>query len=327
MGALFFYSLMGIAMRLLSTALALAISSVALAAVPDQKPHLHNSAMAFAEFWDANKDKPAAEQLAAFRAQVAPTYPGFYDVRRFKGQLTPLQYDQRIEGAIRDFPAIRTDYLRKAREFSGQLPGYMATFKAAFPDFQPPEDIYVLHALGEMDGGMREIGGKPVMIFGVDGMVKYHGKGKESAFFHHELFHVYHRPLMQECEDAGIWAHLWKEGLAVHVSKVLNPDADEQELLLDVPNHMAAQTRAVLPAALAQLESVLDNTDDETYASLFYGSGNAGTLPKRRGYYLGYLVAQDAGKTRDLRELARLSCAQVKELVHATVGRLRTHAN
>lgn len=314
-------------MRLISIVLAAAVSASALAAAPDARPHLHNSAMAFTEFWDANKDKPAAEQVAAFKASVAPVYPGFYDAARLKDFLTPAQYDQRIENAIKDFPGIRTEYVRKARQFGAELPRYTATFQAAFPDFQPPEDIYVLHSLGEMDGGMRHIGGKTVMVFGVDSMVKYHGNGNESAFFHHELFHIHHRNAMGDCGDAGIWANLWSEGLAVHVSKVLNPDANEQELLLEVPNHMAAQTRAVLPAALAQLEDVLDKTDERTYAGLFYGSGDAGNLPKRRGYYLGYLVAQEAGKRRSIQELARLSCGQVKELVHATVHELRVAAH
>jgi hypothetical protein len=311
-------------MRLLSITLAAALSATALAATPDDRPHLHNSALRFAEFWDANKDKPADAQVAAFKAQVAPVYPGFYSAERRKNQLTPAQYDAAIESAIKEFPAIRTAYIDKARQFQAELPGYTASFKAAFPDFQPPEDIYVLHSLGEMDGGMRQIDGKVVMIFGVDSMVKYHGTGRESAFFHHELFHIYHRPAMEACEDGGIWANLWREGLAVHVSKVLNPDANDVELLLDFPNHMAVQTRAVLPAALAQLESVLDKTDDETYAGLFYGSGNAGNLPKRRGYYLGYLVAQEAGKTRSMQELAKLQCPQIRELVHTTVSKLRT---
>ena len=59
--------------------------------------------------------------------------------------------------APKDFPTIRTEYVRKAQRFGAELPGYMASFKAVFPDFQPPDDIYVLHSLGEMDGGMRVI--------------------------------------------------------------------------------------------------------------------------------------------------------------------------
>jgi hypothetical protein len=313
-------------MRLLPIALAAALTSSAFAAARDDRPHLHNSAMTFVEFWDANKDKPAAEQVTAFKAQVAPVYPGFYSAERRKSDYTPAQYDGLIESAVKEFPAIRTDYIRKAQQFQLELPRYTASFKAAFPDFQPPEDIYILHSLAEMDGGMRWIDGKGVLIFGVDGMVKYHGTGKEAAFFHHELFHTYHHPQMAGCGDATIWSNLWTEGLAVYVSKVLNPDANEREMLVDLPDHMAERTRAVLPAAWAQLDTVLDNNDYRTYVILFNMRGDADKLPKRRGYYLGYLVAQEAARTHSIQELAGLQCEQARQLVHATVHRLRTSA-
>lgn len=317
----------GIFMRLLSLVLAAAVSTSALAADPRETPRLHNSAMLFTQFWDANKDKPAPEQVAAFKAGVAPAFPAFYSRERFKGEYTQAQYDGLIEAAIKDFPAIRTAYVNKAQQFGTELPKYVSTFTKTFPDFQLPEDIYVLHSLGEMDGGVRTVDGKSYFIFGVDAMTKYHGDGSESAFFHHELFHVYHAPYMAECDGAGIWANLWTEGLAVYVSKVLNPEANEKELLLDVPDNMAARTRAVLPESLAQLESVLDKNDDHTFAGLFFRRGDAGNLPKRRGYYLGYLVAQEAGKTRDIRELAKLSCGQVKDIVFSAVHELRAHAH
>jgi uncharacterized protein YjaZ len=85
---------------------------------------------------------------------------------------------------------------------------------------------------------------------------------------------------------------------------------------------MAARTRAMLPQALAHVESVLDKNDDTTYENLFLLRGK-GELPKRSGYYLGYLIAQDAAKTHGLQQMAKMECGQVKELVHATVKRMR----
>lgn len=313
-------------MRFLSFVLAAAVSTPAFAANPGEIPRLHNSAMVFTQFWDANKDKDAAAQVAAFKDTVAPVFPGFYNPARLQGMFTPSQYDGLIEGAIKEFPAIRGEYVRKAQQFESELPKYTATFKGMFPDFEPPEDIYVLHSLGEMDGGMRHIDGKSTMIFGVDSMVKFHGAGSEAAFFHHEIFHMHHSRVAEHCDDGAIWTSLWAEGLAVHVAKLLNPAASDKELLLEVPDDMATRTRAMLPEALAQLEDVLDNTDEPSYADLFSRRGEAGKLPKRRGYYLGYLVAREAGKTRDVRELARLGCGQVKSLVHSTVHSLRATA-
>jgi hypothetical protein len=309
-------------MRRLLFVLGLTVSSLVAAAESNHLPVVHNSAMRFVEFWDANKDKPKAEQLAQFKAQVAPRVPGFYEIERFGGEFTQQQLDAHIDGAIAEFPMIREAYIKKAQQFETELPQYIASFKARFPDYEPSGEMLVLHSLGEMDGGTRWINGKLYLVFGIDGMVKYHGAGNESAFFHHELFHTYHK--MEGCGDYSVWAALWQEGLATYVSRVMNPDANAVELLLDMPDHMADQTQAVLPAALAQLESVLDKNDFDTYASLFYSRGDGNGLPRRRGYYLGYLVAQEAAKTQDLQALAKLGCAAVRELVHKKVRELRS---
>lgn len=310
-------------MRLLHLLIAAAFSTSAIAADVADKPRLHDSATLFAQVWEANQDKPAAQQVAAFKAQVAPAFPGFYKADRFKGLYTPEQYDGVIDTALKEFPAMRAAYAKKAQQFSAELPAYVASFRKVFTDFEPPEDIYVLHSLGEMDGGMRKIDGKTVAIFGIDSMVKYHGDMDETAFFHHELFHFHHSRVAEDCGNAGIWSNLWAEGLAVYASKVLNPQADDKAMLLEIPNNMAARTRAALPEAFAHLEGVLDKNDDATFASLFLRRGETPTLPGRRGYYLGYLVAQEAGKTHDIRDMAKMKCSQARELVFLTVHTLR----
>jgi hypothetical protein len=308
-----------------------ALASAAEAAVQpvESKPQVRNIAKAFADFWEASKDKPKAEQLAGFKARVASGFPGFYSIERVDGDDPQGQWDARVEGAITDFPAIRGEYLRKTQQFETELPKHVATFKAWFPDYRQSGDIYVLHSLGEMDGGMRTIGGKNYLIFGVDAMVKYHGAGNESAFFHHELFHTYHLSSMGSCGDRWpIWTSLWLEGLATYVSKAMNPDANDNELLLELPDGMAERTKAVLPAALEQLEKVLDSEDGATYSGLFLSKGGDNTgLPRRRGYYLGYLVATQAAKTHSVQELASLKCEQVRDLVHSSVRALRDAAH
>jgi hypothetical protein len=296
---------------------ALLFSAAACAHAGDA-PGVHNIAQSFADFYDANKDKPEAEQLAAFRKDVASGYPAFYGVERYKGE--------HILKTIKAFAGIREDYIRKTQQFDAELPRYIDSFKAWFPDFQPTRETWVLHSLGEMDGGTRTLDGKDVLIFGIDGMVRYHGKGNESAFFHHELFHTYHDKAMAGCngDEEPMWAMLWQEGLATYVSHVMNPEANDSELLLAFPDNMAERTRKVLPAAFADLEKVLDTRDTSVYRNLFTTGGKAtGELPARRGYYLGYLVAQEAARERSVQALAKLDCQGAHALVTATVARLR----
>jgi len=279
-----------------------------------EAPQVHKIALSFVDFWDANKDKPAPEQLAAFHRDVAPGFPAFYGNK-----------DAMIEKAVQQFPGIREAYLRQARQFDADLPRYLASFKAAFPDYQLTRDIYVLHSLGEMDGGTRTLNGKNVLIFGIDGMVRYHAPGSDpSAFFHHELFHTYHENVMEACDGdvVPVWANLWMEGLAVYVSKVLNPAANDEELELDFPRGIAEPTRQAARAGMMHLETVLESSNPNVVGALFSTGKDATNLPSRRGYYLGYLVAQEAGKRHSMQDLATLDCKRAHALVVSTVHAL-----
>lgn len=70
-------------------------------------------------------------------------------------------------------------------------------------------------------------------------------------------------------------------------------------MLLDLPKGSANRVRARIYASLAQLEQVLDSSDRQQYANLFQMDGRSDDgLQPRRGYMLGYLIAQELGKSR-----------------------------
>jgi len=280
----------------------------------------------FVDLWDASKDLPSEQRVARFKTDIAVRFPEFYGVERYAGAVTEAEQDKRIANAIEKFGPLREAYLAKLTQFDQDLPRHIASFTAAFPDYRPSGETWLLHSLGEMDGGTREFKGKQYLIFGVDGMVRYHGTSNEAAFFHHELFHTYHQKSFGDCAQSGVWEPLWIEGLAVHVSKVLNPDASLKEMLLDMPEGLVARTDEKLAASFAQLESILASTDVKYAAPLFqFGKDDTGLIP-RRGYYLGYLVARELGKTRDIQTLGKLSCEEARPLVFATVHQLRLEA-
>lgn len=278
-----------------------------------------NSAEAFATLWDATASLPEAERIAAFKADLTGRLPAFYGPARFD---TPEQQDslnQRIADSITAFPSIREAYLAKAAGFESQLARNVGTFRAAFPDFQLTAPIALVHSLGEMDGGTREQDGQTWLIFGVDGMVRYHPYADESAFFHHELFHTYHR-LDDACLE--VVCNLWTEGLAVYVADQLNPDAGDAELLLTIPENLVPGTQARLGEAFAHLGGVLESQDEAVMGALFSFSQDETGLPPRRGYYLGFLVATELAKGRTLTELARMPMSEGRPLIAEAVKTL-----
>ena len=294
-----------------------------IASAAQAAPQVHDRASNFAAFWERTRDIPIAKRVALFKRDIAPTFAPFYGIERYGGQRTQEQQDRLIEHALLNFAPIRDAFVKKASGSEQELRRHVATISRHFPDYRPDIDVYLVHSLGEMDGGTRSLAGRDYLVFGLDMMARLHGTADESAFYQHELFHTYHRQQLGDCDDGQVWSSLWKEGLATHVSQVLNPGADESQLLLDFPAGMPARTRAVLPQALQQLRSVWTSDDGRTWGGLFHSRTDDGTgLPGRRGYYLGYLVAREAGKRFSIQALAKLDCAASRSVAAATLERL-----
>ncbi|KQV90096.1 hypothetical protein ASD15_25835 [Massilia sp. Root351] len=285
---------------------------------------VHSLAREFVTFWDGSQGMPEAQRVAAFKTQIGARFPEFYGTERYAGTRTQAEQDELIRRNLAGFGPMRQAYLDKVARFDADLPRHIATFTAAFPEFKPTVSTYFVHSLGEMDGGTRELNGRNYLIFGADGMVRYHGAGDEAAFFHHELFHIHHAAQAVNCDDDRLADRLWTEGLATYMSKVMNPQASDQEMLLDLPKGSADLVRSRIYASLAQLEQVLDSGDRQQFASLFLMDGRSeGGLPPRRGYMLGYLIAQELGKSRSPAQLAKLSCAEARPLMAAAIRSLQ----
>lgn len=311
-------------MTMQSTLRKLILLSSLLAGAAQAAPPIKDLSIAFDEFYQRTELMPLPARVEAFRRSIGTRFPQFYGDERI--DYSHAEQDERIGAAIVKYPAIRDVYLKKARAFKAQLARYVDEFQVRFPDYRFGGEIWLLHSLSEMDGGTRNFAGRPYLIFGADGLARYHAAGDDGAFFHHELFHTYQQPAVRDCGDDRVWSALWSEGLAIHVSQLMHPQATEKELLVDFPAGTVAKTRAALPAAWTQLESALDSQDPLIMASLFQMSSRDKSLPQRRGYYLGYLVAQEAAKSRDVAELAKLGCGPARELVTSTVRKLRAEA-
>jgi hypothetical protein len=277
----------------------------------------------FTAFWDATKDLPMEQRVAAFHRTVEPKFPEFYDAARLAIPGKPDSQDARIAAAIAGFPAIREKYVAKVAAFDATLRENAASFVKAFPDYVPTVSVALVHSLGEMDGGGRMLQGKDGakkawLIFGADVMAQVHDFPDESAFFHHELFHTYHHAA-DNCET--VICALWQEGLAVYVASVLHPQAGLPELLLNIPPEMVSATEAKRREAFAQLAGVIDSTDETVLGGLFMFGDDGSGLPRRRGYYLGLLVARAIGRGRTLVELAHMPMSEAGPLIRAENAR------
>lgn len=278
---------------------------------------VHNSTPLFLKFWDEARALPLDEQIALFEKKVWPSFPQFYEYKVSAWAENGTAKRDGFKKVFEDFQEIESRFRTKSAAISVELDSNLKKFLKTFPDFKTNLDAYVIHSFGEMDGGTRLLKGKETLIFGIDGMIKHHNGKSEIPFFHHELFHAYHMQHLNA--ESAVWSALWVEGLATYISESLNPGSSLQDLLLDLPVGMVERCKKDIPFLWSDLKSKLRSKDGEDYSNYFLMNSKHPKIPPRAGYYLGYLVAKELGKTRTLYELSRLRGKKLESLIFKTI--------
>ena len=275
----------------------------------------------YERIWTETQKQPQPQRVTYFKSEWAKVIPGFYDVKRLeKYGTTPAKYDEFIGKMLVAYPDKRTDIRRVSGEFHARFAPALATFETAFGPMRGFPPIYLVHSHNEFDGGTRELPEGVRLMFGADVIAKlYTGKPIE-PFFHHELFHLMHSRTFPECDQ--VWCSLWAEGLAVYVASQLNPQVDDDGLMLNMPSPLRPAVESHKAEAVCAVAARLDSEEGKDYAPLFMGGGEplSANLPRRFGYYVGYLIAQDLGKSRSLKELAALTPAQARPLIDQSLA-------
>ncbi len=315
-------------LRTLTLGLLLLFSLPALA-TPKPTYTVKDLTPTFWRFWDEARGKPQAEQLRLLREHVVATHPDVYTAEVLTLDTT-LPLDEALAQRWPRFLAFAGKHLDTARGLSAalkeELPRYEERFRRTFPDLAYTGEVYFVASLGAFDGGTRQVKGRTALLFGVDVIAAVYGeKADLEAFFDHELFHLYHEQFPDpELEDTLARA-LWKEGLATYVAGTLNPETPES-LLFGLPVDLPERARATLPQLARELRTRLDSKSPEDYKTFFLGHSQRKDIPARSGYYVGYLVARELGRTHSLPELARLQGRPLRDAIDGVLRQFESKA-
>jgi hypothetical protein len=301
----------------------LTFAAALFAAVPAcaQPTVFSDYSSAFVEFYDATEGLDSDQRVSAFKERVAPAWPAFYAPRDGR---TQQEVDANIRRSIEEFPAIRDKYLAAQRAFPKALADARAHFRESFPDSTAALPIYFVHSLGEMDGGTREIEGRNVLVFGADGIARYHTPEDLGPFFDHELFHVEHRAYFGDCDL--IWCQVWREGLATAAAAQMNPGISHRALMLELPKPIPAAVDAHWRDAVCFLAARRDSDSRDDYKAMFWGNGGNDVLPPRWGYYIGYRLAERLLRGHSLIDMAHLPKDRAERLVKAELDMMIAEA-
>ena len=273
-----------------------------------------NLAPDFDRFEARTADMPNDRRVAAFRAAFERRLPGLYADR------DSARLDRRIARALAEFPSIRAAYRTIETRFGRAFPDVVRRFRIFFPGFVSPLPIYLVHDLGQRDGGSDYVGGAKVMLFGADMIAKIHNDDSLEPFIAHELFHLEHARHFEDCDQ--FWCPLWQEGLATFAAAKMTPHATDHQLLLDQPAPIRAETDAHWAAALCSVAAAFDSSDAKAIGAAFNAGDKPAALPARFGYYVGLRIAERAGRNRSLRALARLDDEAARPVVAAALAEM-----
>jgi hypothetical protein len=286
------------------------------AASTSERPGYIDLTQQFSKFFDETSGMEEAARVARFHERMGSLLPGFYQPRF---GLTSADYDAHIARALKSFPEIRTKYERVQREFPVAYAAGIAHFRKVFPGFTPHVPVYLVHSVGEMDGGTRDLNGKTYLIFGADVIAQIHDAGDITPFLDHELFHVENGKYFTDCGE--VWCTLWAEGLATHAAKVMNPGASDQQLLLTVPKPIRPAVDASWPAAACFTREKLFSSETADIEAFFVG-GAAKDFPDRFGYYVALRAVEELGGGHSLQELAHMPPERAKSALTQSLDRL-----
>jgi hypothetical protein len=310
-------------------ALLLALTGGFAAAGPDGRTgrlRLVDAAEGCAEFWRRAAGGTPEQQARAFEELLRAPHPTLYTATVL-GLEEPLSRSvpERLRKAARFRPdPARVDEVRRTLE--ADLREAAVQFRKTFPDFSSRRPISVVCSLGAFDGGTRPVEGAETLLFGPDVIAAIRPRGfKLRPFLEHELFHVHHGNLHPDAPET-VGGALWEEGLATYVSAALNPGATNDEV--SVPDTLVAEATPRIPELAGRLLAHLDDAaPGPVYRQFFLGSTEQVEVPSRSGYLLGWRIAEAAGKTRSLAELAALSPAESRSLVERALRAMAQAGN
>lgn len=263
-------------------------------------------------------------RVQRFKEDVVRPNADLYDPKYFA--LDDQHIAQYLGGLDPSLASIRSS----TDAIEGSMPAHEASFEAAFPKFDPHTvSIYLMPSMGNFDGMTRDVNGQHALLIGVDAFARE--QFPLGIFLAHEMFHIYQHEVNpaffvtaseNDLYEHGLYRQLWAEGLATFVSQKLNPGASNAAVLAssDLANLSGDDVRRLA----CFVDRRLDSQHAGDAALLFDASQHPRGLPARGGYYIGYLVASDLGKTYSLADLADLNGNGLREAigtrVHAICG-------
>ncbi|HZS55310.1 MAG TPA: hypothetical protein VFA65_12980 [Bryobacteraceae bacterium] len=277
----------------------------------------------FLALWE-QKDIGSSEVRASrFLELVVEPHRNLYDA--FVGTISierAIRYIEKVDPLV---PVIKSLHGWVADDFHQRL----TSFQQKLPGFELRSSVVFMPTLFGFDAGGGSVNGTDFLIFGLDTIAKIDGLHADpSVLIAHELFHGYQASFHPEWsgkergKNIPLYKLVWGEGIATYASQQLNPGASEMAIFRS--STLVASCKARLRSLASLLLEELDDTGKTPFMEWMSGQSRSFDVPPRAGYYFGWRVAAELGRSRSLTELARLDDDYVKMAMSHSLQSLKT---
>lgn len=266
-------------------------------------------------FWAAYDRDAGGEPLARERSLVADYF--MPQVETYRGAAVG-----RVDVAqwLARFDPVAPDVRRLSARFAALWCARLVHFRTVLPDAAEAVPAVAFVSFLYFDAATRLWRGRVTLFFGLDMITMLHGEAVQ-ALLDHERFHLYHHEVNPSLILPGgdpLWLGIWKEGLAVHATAVLEPTATRRAVFLG-DEALAAAGPDLFRRIAAELPDRLHETGSQ-HRSRYLSYGYRGDIPARSGYALGYAIVERVAQGRGLAELARIPAAEAEAIVRREVA-------
>lgn len=289
----------------------------------------------FETFWQKAKSKPFEEQIKIWDEVVEAPHQDLYDSLVYSKKYSkdwPEKKSKRLKTFFAGLPHKYEANKKVFDDFEDTVAEQIKKYSAVFPDSKFTNKIYAVTGVG-FNGKASELSQTKEMVlaFGVNTMIEI--DDDPDVLYSHELFHIYHynRLNIDEknyAEKSKLTLPLWLEGLAVYVSKGMNPSKSDDKVFMskELPKVSQKDIRWLAREFLKNADGKLyDETQLEIYQNWFkHGKQLRKDIPTRAGYLLGYHVAKELGKKHSSYEMAGWDLDKMHKEVKATLALLAT---
>ena len=274
-----------------------------------------------------SKDKPT--RLLMFRQMIVEPHKEIY------GLAVSGMDDENLSRYLDQSESQENELRQLSNNLPDRLYRTWKSFALKFPDMKSDVTLYIAPAPQNAIGGwVRPFGNRVVVIFGFSTLARIVSELGFAVFVHLELTHLYQAQVNPEframtaryfMKESGppsfLYQLMWLEGLADYVSRWLNPKAQPGDVFNLEP---ADEIRARLPELARKLRVRMDASDRETIGEFVFGGNEIKGIPRKTGYYIGMLIAEQLGRTHSVKQLLRLGGKTLHRLIETSLRELES---